>query len=120
VGGTLVPTGGHNPLEPARYGIPTAVGPAMDNFREMAEQFDRAGAWRRVCGPAELAEVWARWLDEPAAARAQGQRALALIEANRGALARTLELLQPVLARLTADGGVGGTGAAQHNAASFP
>jgi len=102
VGGTLVPTGGHNPLEPARFAVPTAVGPAMDNFKEMADQFDREGAWRRVAGPAELAEVWARWLDEPAAARAQGLRAVSLVERNRGALQRTLELLRPLLAVLPA------------------
>ena len=102
VGGTLVPTGGHNPLEPARFAVPTAVGPAMDNFKEMADQFDREGAWRRVASPAELAEVWARWLDNPAAARAQGLRAVSLVERNRGALQRTLELLRPLLATLPA------------------
>jgi 3-deoxy-D-manno-octulosonic-acid transferase len=102
VGGTLVPTGGHNPLEPARFAVPTAVGPAMDNFKEMADQFDREGAWRRVASPAELAEVWTRWLDEPAAARAQGLRAVSLVERNRGALQRTLELLRPLLSALPA------------------
>ncbi|HYX24382.1 MAG TPA: glycosyltransferase N-terminal domain-containing protein, partial [Thermoanaerobaculia bacterium] len=47
IGGTLVPTGGHNPLEAARFGVPIAVGPAMHNFRDMAAAFDGAGAWRR-------------------------------------------------------------------------
>ena len=50
IGGTLVPTGGHNPLEAARFGVPLAVGPAMHNFREMADAFDRAGAWRQGGG----------------------------------------------------------------------
>jgi 3-deoxy-D-manno-octulosonic-acid transferase len=93
VGGTLVPTGGHNPLEPARFGVATAVGPSMDNFAEMAAEFDRAGAWRRVAGERELAEAWSRWLADPAAARAVGSRAARLVEENRGALARTLALL---------------------------
>jgi 3-deoxy-D-manno-octulosonic-acid transferase len=98
VGGTLVATGGHNPLEPARFGVATAVGPSMENFREMAAEFDRAGAWRRVAGGRELAAVWGGWLDDPAAARAVGSRAARLVEDNRGALERTLELLAPALA----------------------
>ena len=39
VGGTLSATGGHNPLEPALYGRPLLVGPSMENFRRIAEQF---------------------------------------------------------------------------------
>lgn len=100
IGGTLAPTGGHNPLEPARFGVPVAVGPSMHNFREMAERFDSARAWRRVADARELGEVWRGWLDDPAAAREQGERALRLIEENRGALANTLEMLAPVLAGL--------------------
>jgi 3-deoxy-D-manno-octulosonic-acid transferase len=97
IGGTLVPTGGHNPLEPARFGVPLAVGPSMHNFREMAEAFDRAGAWRRVEDARGLAAVWREWLDDPAAARETGGRALRLIEENRGALARTVEMLKEVI-----------------------
>jgi 3-deoxy-D-manno-octulosonic-acid transferase len=97
IGGTLVDTGGHNPLEPARFGVPLAVGPSMHNFREMAEAFDRAGAWRRVEDARELAAVWREWLDDPAAARETGGRALRLIEENRGALARTVEMLKEVI-----------------------
>jgi 3-deoxy-D-manno-octulosonic-acid transferase len=100
VGGTLVPTGGHNPLEPARFGVPTAVGPAMDNFRDMAERFDEAGAWRRVADAAGLADAWSGWLADPAAARAVGERARKLVEDNRGALAATLALLRPVLQKI--------------------
>ena len=100
IGGTLVATGGHNPLEPARFGVPLAVGPSLHNFRDVAERFDRASAWRRVADAAELGEVWRGWLDDPAEAARQGHRGRALVEANRGALARTLELLAPVLATL--------------------
>lgn len=98
IGGTLVPTGGHNPLEAARFGVPVAVGPSMHNFREMAETFDRTAAWRRVADARELAEAWRGWLDAPAAAREQGARAQRLLDENRGALARTLEMLGPILA----------------------
>jgi 3-deoxy-D-manno-octulosonic-acid transferase len=93
IGGTLAPTGGHNPLEAARFGVPLAVGPSMHNFREMAAAFDRAGAWRRVADARELGAAWREWLESPDAAREVGGRALRLVEENRGALARTLEML---------------------------
>jgi 3-deoxy-D-manno-octulosonic-acid transferase len=112
VGGTLVPTGGHNPLEPARYAIPIAAGPSMHNFREMAEHFDRAGAWRRVAGAAELGHAWNDWLADPAAARRQGERAAGLLQENRGALAHTLEVLAPLLARFDKPAAAEGGGAA--------
>ncbi|HEX9944018.1 MAG TPA: glycosyltransferase N-terminal domain-containing protein [Thermoanaerobaculia bacterium] len=100
IGGTLVPTGGHNPLEPARFGVPLAAGPSMHNFRDMAGEFDRAGAWRRVADARELAAAWREWLDDPAAAKDTGERALRLVTENRGALARTLEMLESVLANV--------------------
>ena len=97
IGGTLVPKGGHNPLEAARFGVPVAVGPSMENFREMAEQFDRRDAWRRVADAGALGEIWKGWLDDPAAAQAQGARAAQLVEENRGALERTLAMLGPMV-----------------------
>jgi 3-deoxy-D-manno-octulosonic-acid transferase len=97
IGGTLAPTGGHNPLEAARFGVPLAVGPAMHNFREMAAAFDRAGAWRRVADAGELGAAWSEWLQHPDAAREVGERALRLVAANRGALARTLAMLAAVI-----------------------
>jgi 3-deoxy-D-manno-octulosonic-acid transferase len=100
IGGTLAPTGGHNPLEAARFGVPIAVGPAMHNFREMAEAFDTAGAWRRVADAGELAAAWREWLANPAAARETGGRGLRLVEENRGALVRTVEMLAPLLKKV--------------------
>jgi 3-deoxy-D-manno-octulosonic-acid transferase len=94
IGGTLVPTGGHNPLEAARFGVPLAVGPSMHNFREMAEAFDRAAAWRRVGDAAELGAVWREWLEDSEAGRATGERARQLVESNRGALEKTMEMLR--------------------------
>ncbi len=98
IGGTLVPTGGHNPLEAARFGRPVAAGPSMENFREMAEGFDRAAAWQRVDDAAGLAETWERWLGEPEAAAALGRRGEELVASGRGALERTLALVEPLLA----------------------
>ncbi len=100
IGGTLVPTGGHNPIEPARYRLPIAVGPSMHNFRDVAARFDAAAAWQRVAGPDDLAAAWRHWLDHPTAARAQGEKAAALLAENRGAILRTLDLLAPLLATL--------------------
>ncbi len=97
IGGTLVATGGHNPLEPACFAVATVVGPSMDNFRQIAERFDHAGAWRRVADSEGLAELWQTWLDDPEGARAVGRRAADLLAANRGALDRTLEIVAPLL-----------------------
>ncbi|MEO8197849.1 MAG: glycosyltransferase N-terminal domain-containing protein [Thermoanaerobaculia bacterium] len=98
IGGTLQPTGGHNPIEAARFGVPVAVGPSMNNFREIAEQLDRAGAWGRVASGEELGRLWGAWLGDPAAARAVGERGRALVAANSGALDRTLDLLAALVA----------------------
>jgi 3-deoxy-D-manno-octulosonic-acid transferase len=103
VGGTLVPTGGHNPIEAARFGVPVVVGPSMENFREIAEGFDAAGAWRRVSDAGELGRAFAAWLERPEEALALGQRGAELVAAHRGALARTLTLLAPVLAAAGGD-----------------
>lgn len=94
VGGTLVPTGGHNPIEPARCGAPTVVGPSMENFKEIAAAFDAEKAWAQVDSAAGLAEVWRRWLEQPDQAEAVAQRATQLLESNTGATARSIELLR--------------------------
>jgi 3-deoxy-D-manno-octulosonic-acid transferase len=105
IGGTLVATGGHNPLEAARFAVPVVVGPSMDNFREIAGHFDAAEAWQRVSDSAELAAVWRRWLDEPETAAALGALGRGLIEANRGAVERTVDLVTPLLEGLS-EGGI--------------
>jgi 3-deoxy-D-manno-octulosonic-acid transferase len=85
VGGSLVPKGGHNVLEPAGYGVPTLVGPHMENFREIASAFLSAGALLQVSGEGELAERFARFAADPSAFRETGRRAKALLESFRGA-----------------------------------
>jgi len=97
IGGTLVPTGGHNPLEAARFSLPIAVGPSMENFQEMASQFDQDQAWQRVASAAELAAVWEDWLSHPETAAGMGARAAEVVTRNQGALERTLEILAPLL-----------------------
>ena len=102
IGGTLVATGGHNPLEAGRCGLPIAAGDSMENFREIARQFDDDAAWRRVANADELAAAWAEWLADPGAGRLMGARAANLVAANQGALAKTLEALAPLLGRYDA------------------
>jgi 3-deoxy-D-manno-octulosonic-acid transferase len=103
IGGTLVPTGGHNPLEAARYGVPIAIGPSMENFREIATHFDRTFAWHRVTESRELAEIWDLWLRDPAAARRTGSNGALVLSSNQGALRKTLQAIQPYLEPLDAD-----------------
>jgi 3-deoxy-D-manno-octulosonic-acid transferase len=97
IGGSLVPTGGHNPLEAAQYGVPVSIGPSMENFREIAAEFSRADAWIQVENAAELARVWRSWLDDPAAAADLGSRGLSVVEENQGSLERTMAFLKPLL-----------------------
>ncbi len=93
IGGSLVPTGGHNPIEAARFGVPVVVGPSMENFRRMAGDFEAAGALTVVGDGEALASAWRRLLDRPAEAVEQGNRGLGIVERNRGAVERSVELL---------------------------
>ena len=97
IGGTLVRTGGHNPIEAAQLGSAIVVGPSMENFREISQIFDQARAWRRVANSRELAEAWKSWLAEPSAARELGARAKQVADENRGALDKTIAFIQPAL-----------------------
>jgi 3-deoxy-D-manno-octulosonic-acid transferase len=98
VGGSLVPTGGHNILEPAVAGKPVLVGPHMENFQEIADTFRAENAIVQVASADELGrEVSALMLDEPRR-RALGERARGLVGRNRGAVSRTTDALAPLLA----------------------
>ena len=98
VGGSLVPSGGHNILEPAVAGRPVIVGPHMDNFQEIADQFRAEGALVQVASPADLGrEVADLMLDEPRR-KALGERARGLVARNRGAVPRTVEAISGLLA----------------------
>jgi 3-deoxy-D-manno-octulosonic-acid transferase len=93
VGGSLVPTGGHNPLEPAVWGVPVLSGPHVHNFSEVYGQLVDAGAARLVAGSGDLAAVLDAWLGTPATARAAGAAGQAVVERNRGATGRTVAAL---------------------------
>lgn len=99
VGGSLIPVGGHNLLEPAVRAVPVCFGPHVDNVAEMAEVLVQAGAARQVDDPAALGYVWTSWLDRPEEAAAEGERGRLLIEGHRGATARTVALLGRLMVR---------------------
>jgi 3-deoxy-D-manno-octulosonic-acid transferase len=94
VGGSLVPAGGHNPLEPAALARPVLYGPHMFNFEEISRLLRDAGGSRQVDDAGELAQAIVDYLDDPALRRQTGQRALEVVEQNRGALNRLLELIE--------------------------
>ncbi|RRQ21609.1 lipid IV(A) 3-deoxy-D-manno-octulosonic acid transferase [Thiohalobacter thiocyanaticus] len=97
VGGSLVPVGGHNPLEPAALGLPILCGPHMFNFSGIVQLLEAAGAVRTVADVAELAAAVTAWLED-ASERAQwGERARQAVEANRGARDRVLQHLAALL-----------------------
>lgn len=91
IGGSLAPTGGHNPLEPAVWGVPVLSGPHVHNFSEVYDEMTDAGAARLVADGDEFATALARWLEEPAQAVAAGAAGRRVVETNRGATALTAE-----------------------------
>ncbi len=98
VGGSLVPAGGHNLVEPAFHEKPLFFGPYMQNFREMAEVFTRARAAVQVADAAGLERALRDLVNDRAAARALGTAAKRLIFEHQGATERNLEtLLAPLV-----------------------
>lgn len=93
VGGSLVPAGGHNPLEPAVWGVPVLSGLHIHNFVEVYDEMTAAGAARLIADENELVTALTRWLDHPAGADEAGAAGLRVVEGNRGATAFTTAAL---------------------------
>lgn len=91
VGGSLVPNGGHNLLEPAALGKPVLSGPHLFNFLEIAAQLREVGALREVADAPSLAVAVAALWDEPASAARMAEAGLGVMKANQGALERLLD-----------------------------
>jgi 3-deoxy-D-manno-octulosonic-acid transferase len=96
VGGSLVPRGGHNIIEPAQHGRAIIVGNHTENFREIVSLFQSRDAVR-VAGQAEFPLVLMELLANPSERKALGQRAFATLRDQMGATQRTLEALQRLL-----------------------
>jgi 3-deoxy-D-manno-octulosonic-acid transferase len=98
VGGSLVPRGGHNIIEPAQHGVAIVVGNHTENFRDIVNLFRRRNAvW--VVGPAELPLVLMELLANDAERRRLGQRAAETMRSQVGATARTADELMELMAR---------------------
>lgn len=97
VGGSLVDAGGHNILEPAVFGKPIVFGPYMQNFAEIARTFLDNGAAIQVRSGRELEPVLVELLRDPVQRAKLGAAARALVEANRGARSRTLDVIAELL-----------------------
>ena len=97
VGGSLVDAGGHNILEPAVFGKPIVFGPHMDNFAEIARTFLDNGAAVEVRSGRELESTLLELLGDPVRRASLGAAARALVEANRGARAKSLAVLADLL-----------------------
>jgi 3-deoxy-D-manno-octulosonic-acid transferase len=97
VGGSLVDQGGHNILEPAIFGKPIVFGAHMQNFKEIADAFVANDAAVQVRSEDELANVLLQLVTDPVRRARLGAAARALVEANRGAKAKTLDVIADLL-----------------------
>lgn len=92
MGGSFVPKGGQNPLEPAALGKAVLFGPSMENFRGIADAIVQEGGARQVT-QASLAQDVERLLVSPAEREALGAGGRRFLESRQGATERTLDLL---------------------------
>ena len=97
VGGSLVPIGGHNPLEPILYKKPVLLGPHTEKIRDIVRTLLDAGGAIVVQGREGLRDEVRRLLADPAYREAVGRAAHGILEAHRGAVERNLAILRPFL-----------------------
>ncbi len=97
VGGSLVPIGGHNLLEPAAAGVAVLAGPHNFNAQEIADLFLDKGACRIVESSADLADALVMLFRNAEERGRMVEHASVVLAANRGALARLLEMIQPLV-----------------------
>jgi 3-deoxy-D-manno-octulosonic-acid transferase len=97
VGGSLVPHGGHNLLEPAALGLPAVTGPHVFNFVEICELLIDAGAAVKVADTDELLQTVIGWLGDANERHQVGQRGRQVVEKNRGALQAVMAIIDRYL-----------------------
>ena len=101
VGGSLVAKGGHNPLEPAQFGVPVVMGASCENFRDVVGRMREVDGIRIVKDGDELAATLMELLQDREAARAMGERGRAVFASQAGATARTVGMLTALLQERT-------------------
>ena len=97
VGGSLVRRGGHNPLEPAQFGVPVVMGPSYENFRDAVTKMEEADGIRIVQDKDELEPALVELLTDREEARAMGERGRRVFEAQQGATGRAVAALAGLL-----------------------
>jgi 3-deoxy-D-manno-octulosonic-acid transferase len=97
VGGSLVDIGGHNVLEPAAFGVPVVFGPHMHNFAAISTMLLEAEAAEQVRDSGALCDVVARLLGDASERARLGENGRRVVEANRGALERTWQMVAELL-----------------------
>jgi len=103
VGKSLTAHGGQNPIEPASLGRAIVFGPNMQNFRAVVRSFLEENAAIQVADAAELEVTVAELLKDSEKRNAQGARARAVVQANKGATQRTAQMIVRVLSQLSVD-----------------
>jgi 3-deoxy-D-manno-octulosonic-acid transferase len=97
VGGSLVPIGGHNLLEPAALSVPLLTGPSHFNAKDIALLLLERGAALQVADAQSLAAVLLRLFDRPDERRRMGNIGKDIVDSNRGSVARLLALIEQAL-----------------------
>jgi 3-deoxy-D-manno-octulosonic-acid transferase len=97
VGGSLLPIGGHNLIEPAAYGIPILSGPHLQNFTEVSQLLKNAGALQIVTDATSIATHTIRLLSSKKQQQDIRHRTQAVLQANRGAMEKHLRLVRKLL-----------------------
>jgi 3-deoxy-D-manno-octulosonic-acid transferase len=98
VGGSMFPRGGHNPLEPAQFGVPVVMGPSFENFRDIVAKMQAANAICIVSDEDQLEGVMLGMLKDREAARAMGERGRRVFEEQQGATARAVAAIVAMIA----------------------
>ncbi len=97
VGGSLVPIGGHNLLEPAALGIPAITGPHVFNFTEITRLLDEAKAIQCINNADELVDAVLLWFNDPQARNNAGEQGRQVVQANRGAVDAHIGLIEELM-----------------------
>jgi 3-deoxy-D-manno-octulosonic-acid transferase len=107
MGGSLVPHGGQNPIEPARLGCAVLYGPHVRNFASVCAALERGGGARRVRDGADLARTVGELLADPPRARAMARAGAEAVASGAGAVERALAAIEPFICQMKLAGRFG-------------